>query len=198
MSKYSYVYFLSTEIVYSSNPSLQQSASKGEYAAANTYDPQPLGYNYPEPTTPAPEYGPPATEYGPPSTPAPYLPPVTSMPYGPPQSVYGPPAPMYGPPAPIYGPPAPVYGPPKPVYGPPASYYHPREDSIFDKFKFKLDFFTVGKIILKLLFFKKIIKFLGIICLLLFLPKLKGLFQDDKDKEDSSESRSFIGEKGKS
>lgn len=111
------------------------------------------------------------------------------MAYGPPQSVYGPPAP-------VYGPPAPVYGPPKPVYGPPSSYYHPREDSIFDKFKFKLDLFTIGKIILKLLFFKKIIKFLGIICLLLFLPKLKGLFKEDKDKDDSSESRSFLGEKG--
>lgn len=148
-----------------------------------------MGYSYPEPSTPAPEYGPPAIEYGPPSTPAPYLPPAPAVAYGPPQSVYGPPAP-------VYGPPAPVYGPPKQVYGPPSSYYHPREDSIFDKFKFKLDFFTIGKIVLKLLFFKKIIKFLGIICLLLFLPKLKGLFKEDKDKDDSSESRSFLGDKG--
>lgn len=187
-------YFLSTDIVYSSNPSAQQTT--GEYpAASGSYDPQPLGYNYPEPSTPAPEYGPPAVEYGPPaveygppSTPAPYLPPAPAMAYGPPSSVYGPPAP-------VYGPPAPVYGPPKPIYGPP-SYYHPREESLFSKFKFKLDLFTIGKIILKLLFFKKIIKFLGIICLLLFLPKLKGLFEDKKDKEDSSESRSFVGEKG--
>lgn len=43
---------------------------------------------------------------------------------------------------------------------------------MWDKFHFKFDLLTLGKILLKLLIFKKIVKFIGVICLLMFLPTL--------------------------
>ncbi|XP_058974951.1 uncharacterized protein LOC101894624 isoform X2 [Musca domestica] len=102
------------------------------------------------------------------------------------------PAPVYGPPAPIYGPPAPVYGPPQTNFYKPLQFpHHPRDQfTLLEKLKTKVNLFTIGKIILKLLIFKKIIKFIGVICLLLFLPKLKGLIKDDMAMdEDSTESK---------
>ncbi|GAB0093720.1 hypothetical protein DMENIID0001_088940 [Sergentomyia squamirostris] len=100
--------------------------------------------------------------------------------YEPAKPVYGPPS-AYGPsgpaPAPVYGPPT-AYGPPTGLYraGPPKYYavHHHRtpRDWLLDKLHFKLDLVTVGKIILKLIIFKKIVKFIAILCLLLFLPKL--------------------------
>ncbi|XP_055711902.1 uncharacterized protein LOC129806748 [Phlebotomus papatasi] len=96
---------------------------------------------------------------------------------------YEPVKPIYGPPT-SYGPSAPVYGPPS-AYGPPTGYFrhgppkyyavqHHRtpRDWLLDKLHFKLDLVTIGKIILKLIIFKKIVKFIAILCLLLFLPKL--------------------------
>lgn len=107
--------------------------------------------------------------------------------------------PVYGPP--IYGPPQQAYGPPPPL--PPSGYGAPLGPSgygypsgygqmgyglpghwLLDKLKLKLDIFTVGKILLKLLIFKKIVKFFAIICLLLFLPKLK---HDNGDSHGSGE-----------
>lgn len=52
---------------------------------------------------------------------------------------------------------------------------------ILDKLKFKIDLFTIGKIILKLIIFKKIVALIAILCLLLFLPSLK-----HKETESSS------------
>lgn len=49
-----------------------------------------------------------------------------------------------------------------------------------DKFKLKLDLFTLGKILLKAVIFKKVISFIAILCLLLFIPSLK------PDKDDDS------------
>lgn len=106
-----------------------------------------------------------------------------------PKPVYGAPTPTpsYGPPAP-----APSYGPP--VYGPPAhapmmmmyGTPHKHSDNWFlDKFKFKLDIYTIGKIILKLIIFKKIVKFIALLCLLLFLPSLKEKF--DHNNGDNGE-----------
>lgn len=150
---------------------------------------------------PASEYGPPATEYGPPisnelssgygSPPSSSYPPSSL--YGPPSSSY--PSSSYGPPS---FPPSSVYGPPsssshpsfggypygpRPInvynYGPappkfPVVHSAPRDEHwLFDKFKFKLDLFTIGKILIKLIIFKKIIKFIALICLLLFLPRLQ-------------------------
>lgn len=80
----------------------------------------------------------------------------------------------YGPPPQSYGPPKPSYGPPPsyPVYGPPPTQQAARGDWLWDKFHLKFDLLTLGKILLKLLIFKKIVKFIGVICLLMFLPTL--------------------------
>ncbi|XP_045468987.1 actin cytoskeleton-regulatory complex protein PAN1-like [Harmonia axyridis] len=137
---------------------------------------------------PVPSYGPPEPIYGPPvhSEPKPiYGPPVHSQP----QPVYGPPQPVYGPPQPVYGPPQPVYGPPPPAFnGIPYSLI----EGIFDKFKYKLDLFTIGKIILKLVIFKKIVSFIGILCLLLFIPSLKNKNMMQMPQMDEEMFRSFV------
>lgn len=113
--------------------------------------------------SPIPNYEYPKQEYGPPSYPKPE--------YGPPTSYNF--KPIYG--APIS---QPIYRVPQHHYDylPAPTYSAPRENWFsLDKFKFNFDLFTVGKILLKLLIFKKIIKFMALICLLLFLPK----FQSD-------------------
>ncbi|CAD6995473.1 unnamed protein product [Ceratitis capitata] len=94
-----------------------------------------------------------------------------------------------------------LYGPPNQAYGPPTLHiplptYHPRYHWFLEKLKKKINLFTIGKIILKLLIFKKIIKFIGVICLLLFLPKLKDLLKEDMSMEESSaESKTTWSEK---
>lgn len=66
----------------------------------------------------------------------------------------------------------------------------PRDDHwLLNKLKFKLDFFTIGKILLKLIIFKKIVKFIALICLLLFLPKLQSISEKDEKDEDALEER---------
>ncbi|XP_044262519.1 uncharacterized protein LOC123009983 [Tribolium madens] len=109
--------------------------------------------------------GPPKYTYGPPSAPA----------YGPPLQPY--PVPVYGPPAP-----APIYGTPHGVLG------------LLDKLKFKLDLFTLGKILLKIVLFKKFVSFVAILCLLLFIPYLKhkvdGGMPEGGDDDDEA-MRSF-------
>ncbi|XP_031620352.1 uncharacterized protein LOC116338920 isoform X2 [Contarinia nasturtii] len=155
-------------------------------------------------------YGPPSTEYGPPSSE--YGPPVPSPSYGPVSTEYGPPvpSPSYGPPSFSY-----QYGPPsyqgsRPInvynYGPappkfPVVHSSPRDEHwLFDKFKFKLDLFTIGKILIKLIIFKKIVKFIALICLLLFLPRLQTKHMNvvdmlsgggDESEEEPDEKRSF-------
>ncbi|XP_077294926.1 uncharacterized protein LOC143917316 [Arctopsyche grandis] len=101
--------------------------------------------------------------------------------YGPPSQHYGAPHHAYGAPSHSYGHPNPMYGPPKPVYGVP--YEAP---SFFDKFDFKFDLITLAKILLKVVIFKKIVKFIAIVCLLMFIPKLIHL---KKGKEDDEEER---------
>lgn len=117
-------------------------------------------------------YNPPAPQYGPP--------PNYSPNYGPPQ--YGPPAPHYGPPNHHYGP---IH--PEPVHGIPYSLI----ENLLDKFKFKLDLFTLGKILLKLVIFKKIVSLIAILCLLLFIPSLKHHEQDHEDEGGMDEMRKF-------
>lgn len=77
--------------------------------------------------------------------------------------------------------------------------FHPRDHlSLLHKLKTKINLFTIGKIILKLLIFKKIVKFIGVICLLLFLPKLKDMFKGDSlSDEDGSDSKQVETEQGK-
>lgn len=54
----------------------------------------------------------------------------------------------------------------------------------------KLNAFTVAKIILKLVIFKMIVKFMAVMCLLLFIPKLKTKKEgkDDDDEDDDKRS----------
>ncbi|KAJ8976128.1 hypothetical protein NQ317_019393, partial [Molorchus minor] len=158
------------------------------------------GYVYPQSQYPQSQYGPPSGPSGP-SGPDGFGP--TSPQYGSPNTgpIYRPhnpgppnPVPAYGPPnpGPVYGPPnpPPIYGPPPPVYNAPSSvqvfYGVPHAMlSIWDKLKFKLDLFTIGKILLKLVIFKKIVSFIAILCLLLFIPALKkkggSTAEDDDD-----------------
>lgn len=73
------------------------------------------------------------------------------------------------------------------------------EKWLLDKIKFKVDFYTIGKILLKLVIFKKIVKFVALICLLLFVPTLKkklGMGDKDhgsnEDSEDDSEEERLL------
>ncbi|KYB25048.1 hypothetical protein TcasGA2_TC031630 [Tribolium castaneum] len=81
-------------------------------------------------------------------------------------------------PFPVYGPPAPIYGAPHGMLG------------LLDKLKFKLDLFTLGKILLKIVLFKKFVSFVAILCLLLFIPYLKhktdeGMPEGGDDDDDA-------------
>lgn len=53
----------------------------------------------------------------------------------------------------------------------------------------KFDLILVSKIILKLIIFKKIVKFIGIICLLMFIPILKKKFEEHSGESDEEEER---------
>ncbi|XP_034940572.1 uncharacterized protein [Chelonus insularis] len=126
-------------------------------------------------------------------------------PYGTSQTSYGPPQVSYGVPSTNYGPapmPQDVYGPPQNSYLPPRppqqgygtsgwnGYALPQLPALptidFSwPFALKLNFFTIAKILLKLVIFKMIVKFIAIICLLLFIPKLE---MKKGDKDDDSES----------
>ncbi|XP_026481675.1 uncharacterized protein LOC113388517 [Ctenocephalides felis] len=54
----------------------------------------------------------------------------------------------------------------------------------FDKLKMKFNWYILGKLLLKLILFKKFVKFAAILCLLFIIPKLK------KGKNDDEEDRS--------
>lgn len=135
--------------------------------------------------------------------------------YGPPPSTgsgYGAPYPptSYGAPGP-FPPTSPGYGQPKPInmynYAGPTHAYnlpeHGFEHWLLDKFKFKLDLFTIGKLLIKLIIFKKIVKFIALICLLLWLPKFQTkhmkmediasdeVDDDDDDDDDRQFSRGY-------
>nr|XP_031847339.1 uncharacterized protein LOC116433411 isoform X2 [Nomia melanderi] len=133
--------------------------------------------------------------------------------YGPPQSQ--PPRPAYGPPSnyPAYADYTPAgyaashqaYGPPAPVYGNGLGHgmfesphiVLPTVDFSWP-FALKLNAFTVAKILLKLVIFKMIVKFIAVICLLLFIPKLeikkgnKNGSNNNDDDDDEDEGRQFF------
>uniref|UniRef100_A0A182QEV0 Uncharacterized protein n=1 Tax=Anopheles farauti TaxID=69004 RepID=A0A182QEV0_9DIPT len=129
------------------------------------------------------DYSVPTGSYGPPtSTGNDLYQPAPHKEYGPP------PKPVYGPPKPIYGPPAP---PPPPPPGPVTHgmpYFSP-ENWLLSKLKFKFDLFTVAKILLKLVIFKKIVKFIALLCLLFFIPTLKPSGGGGHSDESSEEER---------
>ncbi|XP_049530145.1 uncharacterized protein LOC125948278 [Anopheles darlingi] len=130
------------------------------------------------------DYSLPAGSYGPPTSTGNELYQPAHKEYGPP-----PPKPVYGPPKPIYGPP-----PPPPPHGPVSHgmpYFNP-ESWLLSKLKFKFDLFTFAKIMLKLVIFKKIVKFIALLCLLFFIPTLKpssgGGHGDDSSEEERRRS----------
>nr|CAD7593886.1 unnamed protein product [Timema genevievae] len=100
-----------------------------------------------------------------------YYTPSSPPPYNGPKYMAPAPAHSYGPPvASSYGPPIspsyPVYGPPpSSVYGAP----HSAPSNGFNLMG--LDIHTILKILLKITIFKLIVKFITILCLLLFIPK---------------------------
>uniref|UniRef100_A0A8D8GDJ5 (northern house mosquito) hypothetical protein n=1 Tax=Culex pipiens TaxID=7175 RepID=A0A8D8GDJ5_CULPI len=61
------------------------------------------------------------------------------------------------------------------------------EGWLLSKLKFKLNWFTLAKILLKIVIFKKIVKFIALLCLLFFIPTLK---------PSESDSDSGEGERG--
>ncbi|XP_058055567.1 uncharacterized protein LOC131206978 [Anopheles bellator] len=123
---------------------------------------------------------------------------LTSGGYGPPPStgneLYLPAHKEYGPPPkPVYGPPKPIYGPPPPPAGPVnhgMPYFSP-ETWLLSKLKFKFNLFTFAKILLKLVIFKKIIKFIALLCLLFFIPTLKPSSSHGDDSSEEERRRSY-------
>ncbi|XP_043265532.1 uncharacterized protein LOC122405095 isoform X2 [Colletes gigas] len=174
--------------------------------------------SYSLPTRTAGDFGGPQNSYGPPQPPQssygpPQMPQSTYGPPQPPQSSYGPPQPpriSYGPPSNgYYGdpsggsylPPQQAYGPPSNVYGASVPYGNGVPHGMAESshlglpsidfswpFALKLNAFTLAKILLKLVIFKMIVKFIAVICLLLFIPKLE-IKKDKGDMED--EGRHF-------
>lgn len=103
-----------------------------------------------------------------------------------PSSSYGSPHPSYGSPQPTYGP-APTYAPAPTMHMPEAQKSH--SEFFLAKIMKKFDLILMSKILLKLIIFKKIVKFIGIICLLLFIPVLKKKFEEHSGYNDEEEER---------
>ncbi|XP_076241056.1 uncharacterized protein LOC143183421 [Calliopsis andreniformis] len=162
--------------------------------------------SYSLPTKGSGDFGGVQNSYGPPHSP--------QSSYGPPhhhQDTYGPPQPprvSYGPPSngyPSYGDySGGVYQSPQQAYGPPASSYgvpygHGTPSGMAEvahilptidfswPFALKLNAFTLAKILLKLVIFKMIVKFIAVICLLLFIPKLEIKKKGNKDDMDDDD-----------
>lgn len=113
-----------------------------------------------------------------------------------PSSNYGAPSSNYGSPGVNSYYPHASYGPPSPSYYPPASapimQHMPEAQKSFGewflaKLVKKFDLILMSKILLKLIIFKKIIKFIGIICLLLFIPVLKKKFDEHAEGDEDEE-----------
>jgi hypothetical protein len=128
--------------------------------------------------------------YNPPSAPAysvqtvaSYSPTASSSSYGYPPSAYGPPQSMYGVPSSMQYPPA---------MQPSMTMTESQKghgEWFLTKLMKKFDLILMSKILLKLIIFKKIVKFIGIICLLMFLPILKKKFEDHVDSEEDEVRR---------
>lgn len=74
---------------------------------------------------------------------------------------------------------------------------------LFDKFSKKTDLLLMTKILLKIIIFKKIVKFIALVCLLFFIPALKDENSNTEEKKDGrnldvygNNLRSFKGFKG--
>ncbi|XP_043274417.1 uncharacterized protein [Venturia canescens] len=112
--------------------------------------------------------------------------------YGPPNTGYSP----AGTPHQAYGPP------PSSSYGAPFAIQNPSQQlsSLMPSIDFswpfalKLNAFTLAKILLKLVIFKMIVKFIALICLLLFIPKLEIVkkVESNDDSDDSDDGRTLF------
>ncbi|XP_043500684.1 uncharacterized protein LOC122523129 isoform X2 [Polistes fuscatus] len=154
---------------------------------------------------PQSNYGPPQSNYGPPQSN--YSPPQSA--YGHPQSTYGQPSNKYSVSAHPqlydelspgnsylshqqgYDSSAMDYSTP---YGYPSSSIieFPKIDFSWP-FALKLNAFTLAKILLKLILFKMIVKFIAVICLLLFIPKLEIIKKPNKNESEEEEGRNYFG-----
>lgn len=160
------------------------STSDESYESAHSYDAKANSYSSSSYAAPSPSY--PAT-YSVHSVP--------SASYGAPSSHYGSPGVASYYPAPTYGPPTSYY-PSPPVtqivhHLPEAQKSH--SDWFLSKILKKFDLVFISKILLKLLIFKKIVKFIGVACLLLFIPILKKKFEEhtSEEEEEEDEGRKF-------
>lgn len=167
-------------------------SSDETYDVQSNYDPKSNSYA-------SSSYSAPSTSYGQPSY---SVQSVQSSSYGVPSSSYGVPSSSYGSPGSSSYYPSPSYGQPSTSYG--SSSYYPAAtvmqkvpeaqkshgEWFLAKLMKKFDLILVSKILLKLIIFKKIVKFIGIICLLLFIPILKKKFEEHtSSEEDDEESR---------
>ncbi|XP_032687917.1 uncharacterized protein LOC116852051 [Odontomachus brunneus] len=185
-------------------------ANRREYTPGSVYKPD-TGYSSPDSAYPPKG---PQVAYGTPSVSSsisdsyaqPFRPSINSNEhYGATHNSYGPPSSSfypqtsYGPPGNSYPPPQQGYGtsihasPPSPVYGAPYALPDVSHISILPTFDLgwpialKLNAFTIAKIILKLVIFKMIVKFIAAICLLLFIPKLEIIKKKGNKGEDDEE-----------
>ncbi|XP_046828940.1 uncharacterized protein LOC124428664 isoform X1 [Vespa crabro] len=128
--------------------------------------------------------------------------------YGPPQTNYGPPQSNYGPPSQTYGVPVRPQQFDELPFGNSYMSHQQGEARGYDSsagipyehtgssliefpridlswpFALKLNAFTLAKILLKLVLFKMIVKFIAVICLLLFIPKLEIIKKANKDEAE--------------
>lgn len=64
----------------------------------------------------------------------------------------------------------------------------------FDKFSKKMDLVLLTKILLKIIIFKKIIKFIALVCLLFFIPAIKDTSENESEERDSRHFLQTYGE----
>ncbi|KAL6262926.1 hypothetical protein P5V15_005714 [Pogonomyrmex californicus] len=138
-------------------------------------------------------YSVPQNSYGPSQN---YGPPNNSPSFYPQISSHGPPG-NYLPPQQGYGPSIHTSA-STPVYGAPYALPDVAHFSLLPSIDLglplalKLNAFTIAKIILKLVIFKMIVKFIAVICLLLFIPKLEIIKKKvSNNKDDDDEERNF-------
>ncbi|CAH1728415.1 unnamed protein product [Chironomus riparius] len=160
---------------------------------SNSYIPPSTSYGVPD--TSHSSYGPP-TNYGPmntyptyespnsyPSSPSvPSAPSGSGYTYTPPNN-YGPPSVSFptAPGSSSYYPNSYMPPPPAPQYGPPTGIMETVQkghEGFIEKLIKKIDLVLMSKALLKLIIFKKIIKFIAVICLLMFIPVLKKKFEE--------------------
>ena len=128
--------------------------------------------------TPSITYGAPSSSYGTPSGMSSYYSQSSQPSYGPPSSSYGSSHTSYG------SPPSPTYY-PAVVKQPEAQ--KSNSEWFVTKMMKKFDLILMSKILLKLIIFKKIVKFIGIICLLMFIPMLKKKFEEHTSESGEEE-----------